>query len=916
MESGTKITAAVFAAYLRCPTEARLLTRGEMPSDTFFSDIREKIAAAQRAKSEDRRLFAFSELVACPEWETASILIDSNTSYLEASPTTSRTKRRSKGVEPGHDHVPVLYSPWGNAEESDRLLLAFCALAIAQATGCRPPLNGRIMPGCNGHMRSLRLANHFPKARQVVEAIASERTAEEPAPVLNRHCQVCDFQPRCWAIATKREDLSLLGNMTAKERAKCSEKGITTITQLSYGYRPRRRRMKQHGPPPVRHDHKLKALAIKKAQIHVVGSPELSMDGTPVFIDVEGMPDRDFHYLIGLRYSNQGEYVERSFWADRREDERGIWQEFLTVLRGIETPRLVHYGAYESRFLKLMRNRWRTSDDDAEFIDRVIDGSVNLLAAMYGRIYFPTYSNSLKEIARWLGFEWTLPRASGGQAMLLRRCWELTSDDGLRKKLIEYNIADCRAAELVTDAMRVICASDGEGHSQKLQTVNTGSLEVPFQRTFGKFPSAFPEFEPINAAAYWDYQRSKVYVRTDKLLRRNARKAEKPTKHVVVEKEVMLTDRPERCPKCGHSKLWRYGHKSHLVFDLKFTSRGVRRWNLRYCYTAFRCSKCRGETTFYSGNRTKYGPAVRAYVIYLLIELRLSIEKVREHLATVFRMPILGSKVHSIKEEMAAKYEPTYRAILHQIATGPVVHADETKAVVYGGGHYVWIFANVTSVAYVYSPSREASILDGVLAGFNGVLVSDFYAGYDGMGCQQQKCLIHLIRDINEEVLKHPFNEELSFIAQRLGILLRQIVDTIDRYGLKKFHLGKHKRSADQFLVEVSALRCVTEAGAALKKRIEKNNARLFTFLNHDGVPWNNNNAEHAVRAFTRLRNAMVTSTPKGTTDYCILLSLQQTLRCSAARFWDTRLRLFRRPRVRWLRASGQSQLAAWFAPL
>ena len=30
----------------------------------------------------------------------------------------------------------------------------------------------------------------------------------------------------------------------------------------------------------------------------------------------------------------------------------------------------------------------------------------------------------------------------------------------------------------------------------------------------------------------------------------------------------------------------------------------------------------------------------------------------------------------------------------------------------------------------------------------------------------------------------------------------------------------------------------------------------------------------------------------------------------------DTRLRLFRRPRVRWQRASGQSQLVAWFAPL
>jgi RNase_H superfamily len=165
-----------------------------------------------------------------------------------------------------------------------------------------------------------------------------------------------------------------------------------------------------------------------------------------------------------------------------------------------------------------MKGRWKPSDEDAEFIDRVFVGSVNLLAVIYGKIYFPTYSNSLKEIARWLGFEWTLLRASGGKAMLLRRCWELTSDDRLRKELIEYNIEDCRAAELVTDAIRVIGASDGEVHPPKLEAVNIGSLEVPFQRIFGKFPSAFPEFEAINAAAYWDYQRSKVDVRTDKIL--------------------------------------------------------------------------------------------------------------------------------------------------------------------------------------------------------------------------------------------------------------------------------------------------------------------------------------------------------------------------------------------------------------
>jgi len=143
------------------------------------------------------------------------------------------------------------------------------------------------------------------------------------------------------------------------------------------------------------------------------------------------------------------------------------------------------------------------------------------------------------------------------------------------------------------------------------------------------------------------------------------------------------------------------------------------------------------------------------------------------------------------------------------------------------------------------------------------------------------------MRDINDDMIKHPFNDELTFIARRFGYLLRDIVATIDKYGLKKFHLRKHKESTERFLADASALHCSTETGSALKKRIEKNRDKLFTFLDHDGVPWNNNNAEHAVRAFTRLRNGMITSTPIGTTDYCVLLSLQQTLRYRGGSFLD-----------------------------
>lgn len=134
------------------------------------------------------------------------------------------------------------------------------------------------------------------------------------------------------------------------------------------------------------------------------------------------------------------------------------------------------------------------------------------------------------------------------------------------------------------------------------------------------------------------------------------------------------------------------------------------------------------------------------------------------------------------------------------------------------------------------------------------------------------------MRDINEDLHKNPFDDSLKDIAIQFGVLLRDIVATIDMHGLKAWHMRKHTKDAERFLERVRALKCEAEAGLALQKRIEKNEDKLFTFLHHDGVPWNNNNAEHAVRAFTRLRNVIGTSTPKGHRDYATLLSIQQTL--------------------------------------
>jgi hypothetical protein len=74
----------------------------------------------------------------------------------------------------------------------------------------------------------------------------------------------------------------------------------------------------------------------------------------------------------------------------------------LETLKAMGNVQIVSYGAYETRFLKRMKERYTSAPGDIEFVGRLIETSVNLVGCIYGKIYFPTFSNSLKEVGRYL----------------------------------------------------------------------------------------------------------------------------------------------------------------------------------------------------------------------------------------------------------------------------------------------------------------------------------------------------------------------------------------------------------------------------------------------------------------------------------------------------------------------------------
>jgi len=200
----------------------------------------------------------------------------------------------------------------------------------------------------------------------------------------------------------------------------------------------------------------------------------------------------------------------------------------------------------------------------------------------------------------------------------------------------------------------------------------------------------------------------------------------------------------------------------------------------------------------------------------------MSLQSVSQGLESLFGIPLSRAQIAEIKSNSAAEYLELYGQILHIIVEGFVVHADETKISVDEKLGYVWAFANLESVAYVFSDTRDAGTLKNVLGSFTGVLVSDFYAAYDGIDTAQQKCLIHLLRDINEDVLRNPFNGEMEEVALHVNpVSYSELRYTLEKYGFEIVRVlrDKPKKNLWVYWPVVALIRLMARLTSERKRR-------------------------------------------------------------------------------------------------
>ncbi|MCP4272498.1 MAG: IS66 family transposase [Gammaproteobacteria bacterium] len=788
-----------------------------------------------------------------------------NSSNLKKQQSDSKLNNRH------HDYEPLIVSDLNNISCEDKIRASYIGYVLGFIQD-RKPTTARIILA-DGRYKSIKLKDD--SLVPILKKLNDWLKLKPKIPPINfsKHCGICQFEQHCLKFAEADDSIALLGNMPASVRKRFESKGVFTIKQLSYVYKPRRRSKCRGDRKPV-HQYELQALAIRTKYIYTSELLELYKSDVEIYVDIESIPDKQFHYLIGVLVTSSGRQLFHSFWADDVSEQQSIWSYFLEVANKYPTATIYHYGSYEKKVITELSVRYGTD------IDNILNRLCNLNSYIYGRIYFPTRSNRLKDICNYLGHVWTADNASGLSSIVWRYRYDKKPETIYQKELILYNKEDCINLKRLKDVISAICSNKSVMHGVKAVNDKNQLLS-----NSGK--QIVDDFSSLIKSAHGKYESTKISFKKD----RNSSNDRNSSRKYVLRKipkskidKIVRVARGRVCPVHKRKLLSTNMVGEVIITDLVRKPKGITKQITKYWGYKGRCPNCSPKhnpprlKAF--GKRTKYGDGLRAWVAYQRLTMRLPFRKISQLLEDSFTITIASGGISSLFSSKCSEYRLSEKNSIIRMMQSEAIHVDETLINIQGKTQYVWVFTDGIHVLFKLTPTRNSSIAHEILKGYKGVLISDYFSGYDAIECCQQKCWVHLIRDINEDVRKSPFDLEFESFVISLRELLMPIFNAVEKYGLKRRNLNKFTKIVEVFYANhVFNKDYQSDITKKYVKRLSRYKQSLFVFLERDSVPWNNNMAERALRHLAVQRKISGSFTAAGMENYLLLLGVMQTCR-------------------------------------
>ncbi len=280
----------------------------------------------------------------------------------------------------------------------------------------------------------------------------------------------------------------------------------------------------------------------------------------------------------------------------------------------------------------------------------------------------------------------------------------------------------------------------------------------------------------------------------------------------------------------------------------------------------------------------RIGHRLASVIATMRTVMRLPYRQIQRYLSTLHGVHLSVGELVELLHRLAAHLQPMVQDLKRQIRASPAIQADETGWREDGKNGYIWSVSTPTVRYYEYHHSRGGEVVKALIGqGYEGVLGSDFYAGYNLHQGLHQRCWVHYLRDVHDLKEDFPHEEALLNWAKGVKAIYDEAV-TWAEHG-PDTHLTPREQSLarvaqqhvfEQRLWQLCAPYVNTSAPQqTLCKRVENFLPELFVFVAIPGVPAHNNLAERSVRPLVIARKISGgTRSPKGSETRMSLSSL------------------------------------------
>ena len=355
---------------------------------------------------------------------------------------------------------------------------------------------------------------------------------------------------------------------------------------------------------------------------------------------------------------------------------------------------------------------------------------------------------------------------------------------------------------------------------------------------------------------------------------------------------IVPVSAPAACPHCGSNALtFENTFHEHIQEDIVIKPTTV---VTKYVHEEAFCSCCRRSVVGAGPDEipnAPIGPLAKSTAGYLRYEIGIPYRKAKRILEDLFGLSCVPATLVGFDRRAAKRGEPIYEDIREKIRASEVVHADETSWRNDGTGFFVW-FAGNDDLAFFHIDRHRSREAAKTVFGqdFDGVLVRDRYAAYNGIGHDWQACLAHIItnaKDIRREHALLPIREQ----DRAVTIFCDRITDVCSEacHAARKLQSGEIGREEAAGIEKgfVGELRKICKQPLRFKPAdtlrtflIGPEQKHLFTFLRIPGVPPTNNHAEQSLRKMVIFRKVCFgTRSESGLKTHSIIPTLIQTAR-------------------------------------